>query len=397
MTNAFVAVLNMSITASYVAIAVMLVRLLLRRAPKIFSYLLWTAVIFRLAVPVSFTSAFSLLQLVQPAGHAGSSLGFIPQDIGMQLKPAADLGISSINRLVELPAAVPEASVNPVQVLLWAGSIIWLTGVVIILAYSAFSYIRILRRVRTATLVSDNIFETDLIMTPFVCGFVRPRIYIPAGLSGSERSYIILHEQTHIRRRDYLIKPFMFLLLILHWFNPLMWLSYALMSKDMEMSCDESVVNKLGMQIKGSYSASLLAFSMRSSGLPPGGPLAFVEGSVKTRITNILAYRPPSSRRTAGCLLLITALVAGCTANPKPIVSPQESLYSGYNVDKLIENRTRYVGDFSKVSALIGELPWPEGLEGAGIELQTGSRPYELTINYVMNEYGEVWDKRLKH
>lgn len=394
MTNLFVSILNMSITASYVAVAVILARVFLRRAPKIFSYILWSAVLIRLVIPFSFTSGFSILRVVQPEVNAGSGvMAFIPQDIGLQLQPFVDTGIRGMSRVVDtsLPAAAPMASVNPMQIVLWIASIIWLTGAALLFLNSLISYLRVLSTVRTANLVQNNIFETDQIAAPFVCGFVKPRIYIPAGMSGHELSYIILHEQTHIRRRDYLIKPFVFLLLIIHWFNPLMWLSYALMGKDMEMSCDERVVTKLGPQIKGSYSTSLLSLAAGRSRSIGGSPLAFGESNVKARIKNILAYRQPSSRRVVCSLLLIVPLVIGCTANPAPVQTNSQPLYSGYKVANLIESRTKYVGNNSKVAALIGEMPWPAGLEGAGIELKTGSHPYELTINFVMNDYAGVW------
>ncbi|NOU78278.1 DUF4825 domain-containing protein [Paenibacillus sp. LMG 31459] len=393
MTNLFVSILNMSITASYVAVAVILARVLLRRAPRIFSYLLWSAVVIRLVIPVSFTSSFSILRLVQPEGQGGTgAMKFVPHNIGTQLQPAVDSGISSTVSFINsfLPSADPAASANPMQFILWAGSIIWLAGAAVLLLYSVISYLRILRRVRTATLVMDNIFETDQITTPFVCGFVKPRIYLPVGIGAHELFYIVLHEQTHISRRDYLIKPLMYLLVIIHWFNPLMWLSYALMSKDMEMSCDETVVKKLGPQIKGSYSSTLLALSIRRSGGFPGSPLAFGESSVKARIKNILAYRQPASGVVAGSILVIVALIVGCIANPKPVLNSPQSLYSGYAVDQLMESKTNFVGDNSKVVALIGEMPLPAGLEGAGIELKTGSRPYELTINYSMKDAAGV-------
>lgn len=393
MITLFVSILNMSLTASYVAVAVILARVLLRRAPTIFSYLLWSAVMVRLAIPVSFTSSFSILGLLQPVGQDGTgAMEFVPHNIGMQQQPAVDTGISSAGSFLNsfLPFAAPEASANPMQFILWAGSIIWLTGAAALLLFSIISYLRILRRVRTATLVADNIFETDQISTPFVCGFMKPRIYLPVGIGAQELSYIILHEQTHISRRDYLIKPLMYLFVIIHWFNPLIWLSYALMSKDIEMSCDETVVKKLGPQIKASYSGSLLALSVRRSGGFPGSPLAFGESSVKARIKNILAYRQPHSGMAAGYVLVLALLIIGCTANPKPVLNSPQSLYSGYAVDQLMESKTNFVGDNSKVVALIGEMPLPAGLEGAGIELKTGSRPYELTINYSMKDAAGV-------
>ncbi|WP_239004689.1 M56 family metallopeptidase [Paenibacillus tepidiphilus] len=393
----FIRILNMSITASYVAAAVILARFLLRRAPKIFSYLLWSAVIIRLVLPVSFTSSFSFLRLVQPQDKAGSGfLAFVPQDIGMQLRPAVDVGINGISRLVNasLPAADRAASVNPLQIMLWMGSVIWLTGVVMILVYSLVSYLQLMSRVRTATLVQGNVFESDQIGTPFVCGFLKPRIYLPAGMGGQELSYILLHEETHIRRRDYLIKPFAFVMLAIHWFNPLMWLSYALMSKDMEMSCDEAVVKKLGYGIKGSYSTSLLAFAVKGNGLWHGSPLAFGESDVKARIKNVLAYRQPSSRKITGLMLIITAVIVGCTANPKLVeqaATPTPApTYFGYDLAQLMKNRTLYVGDASKVGGLIGGMPVLEGLEPAGMELQTVAPPYGVTVNYDMYDSASV-------
>lgn len=395
MTNLFRIILNMSITASYVALAVIMVRFILKRVrvPKIFSYILWSAVIIRLVIPVSFTSSFSILRLVQPRAKVGTGfMEFVSQDIGMQLNPVVDAGISGISRLVNssLPAATPMVSANPLQLIMSIGSIIWITGAAILLLYSVTSYLGILSSVRTATLVKDNIFETDQIATPFVCGFLKPKIYIPIGMSEHEQSYILMHEQTHIMRRDYLIKPFAFMMLIVHWFNPLMWLSYALMSRDMEMSCDERVVSKMGDQIKGSYSTTLLSLSVSSSGLLTGSRLAFGESNVKARIKNILAYRQPSSWMVACSMLVIAALVVGCTANPKPLQPSSQPSYSGFNIDKLMENKTLYVGNFSKLGGLIGGMPQPIGFEGKGIELQTKAQPYGLTINYIMNDSTDV-------
>ncbi|OMF94737.1 peptidase M56 BlaR1 [Paenibacillus sp. FSL R7-0273] len=397
MTERFISVLNMSITASYVAAAVILIRLFLRRAPKIFSYLLWSAVGIRLVLPVSFTSDFSLLRLFQPHSQTGAGAGvmnFVPPDIGLQFLPAVDAGINGVSRLINssLPGAVQTASVNPLQLILWTGSMIWLTGAAILLLYSVVSYVRITVKLRTATLVKENIYESDQIAAPFVCGFIKPKIYVPTTMSSQELPYIILHEQTHIRRMDYLIKPFAFLLLILHWFNPLMWLSYALMGKDMEMSCDETVVRKLGSGIKGSYSSSLLTLASGKRGVPAGSPLAFGEGNVKSRIKNILAYRQPSPWITAFTFIVITIILAVCIVNPKPQVEvpPVQQAYKGYKVEQLLKNRTPYVGAASKVGGIIGGLPVPEGLEPAGMELQTVAPPYGLTIKYDMQDSAGV-------
>lgn len=389
MTSLFLTILNMSITASYVAIAVIVARMLLRRLPKIFSYLLWSAVMIRLVIPVSFTSSFSLLRLVQPGATADTGLiTFVPKDIGLQLYPAIDAGLSGINRLVNssLPAATPAASVNPMQVIIGIGSIIWIIGMAILLLYSVASYLKILARVRTATLVKDHIFETDQITTPFVCGFLKPKIYIPTGMSEPELSYVLLHEQAHIMRRDHLIKPLAFAAVIVHWFNPLIWLSYALMSKDMEMSCDERVVNQMGNQMKGDYAKTLLSLSVSRARLLTGSPLAFGESHVKQRIQNILSYRQPSAWMVAGSLLVVAALVIGCTANPNPLQQPAQPSYAGYNMEKLMANKTLYVGNHSKVGGLISAMPKPTGIQVNELELHTEAPPYGMTISYLMHD-----------
>ncbi|MEY9979414.1 M56 family metallopeptidase [Lysinibacillus sp. RC79] len=382
--NLFLIILNMSITASFVALAVIIARFLLKRAPKIFSYILWVAVAIRLITPVSFASSFSILSFVKPQDKTGTGfLEFVPEVIGIQKTPVVDTGIKEVSHFINssLPVATPMASANPMQFIVWIASIIWITGVVILLLYSIISYLKILVRVRMATLVKDNIYETDQIATPFVLGFLNPKIYIPIGLSDHELSYILLHEQIHILRRDYLIKPLAFMLLIIHWFNPLMWLSYALMSKDMEMSCDESVVNKMGNQIKRSYSTSLLTLAVSKKGVPTGSPLAFGESNVKARIKNILTYRQASKRMIAAYMLVIVALVVGCTANPKPLQqSPQ-----GYNIDQLMENKTLYVGNATKVGGLINGMPNPTDSKW-NMALQTKVQPYGVTINYLMND-----------
>jgi beta-lactamase regulating signal transducer with metallopeptidase domain len=385
MTDLFLTILNMSVTASYVAVAVILVRFLLRSAPKLFSYLLWLAVAIRLVIPVSFTSNFSIFRLVQPKASTDTGyVAFIPQEIRMLKHPAVT--IESF--------AASIAGASPVQIIVWVGSIVWIMGAAVLLLYSVASYLNIRAKVRTATLVRGNIFETDRISTPFVCGFLKPKIYIPTGLSEQELSYILLHEQTHITRRDYWIKPFAFILLIIHWFNPLMWLSYALMCKDMEMSCDERVVDKMGSRIKASYSTSLLSFSVSRSGVRTGSPLAFGESHVKARIKNILSYRQPSSWIVAGYMLVFAVFVLGCIANPTPLQptlhQPPQPPYSGYRLDKLMENKTLYVGNAGKVGGLISGMPKPNGIKWNGLELETKSPPYGVIIHYSMNDATDV-------
>jgi len=315
----FITVVNMSITASYVAIGVILVRLLLKKAPKAFSYILWIPVLFRLVCPFSFDSAFSFFNLINLNTKQGSGVSeFVPQNIGLMYTPAIQSGIGSIDSAANasLPAAVPAASADPMQIWMAVFSLVWIFGVIALLIYSIVSYARIKRKLQTATLVDGNVFETDAIGTAFVCGFIRPKIYVPANIGDANLSYILEHERTHILRKDYLIKPLAFLALILHWFNPLMWLCFALMCRDMEMSCDESVLHKLGDSAKGGYSGSLLALSVKRKGLLAANPLAFGESYVKTRIKNVLNFKKPAFWVIMIAVAAVCSAVVAFTANP---------------------------------------------------------------------------------
>lgn len=303
----FTTILNMSITASIVAIGVIFARLILKKVPRIFSYALWSAVLIRLVFPVTFTSTFSLLSMIKPGTQKTSRVfAYVPYNMGLMQTPGIDVGVNSINKAVNssLPQAVHTASVNPMQIIMAILNIVWVVGVALLILYSIISYLKVINNVKTATLVKDEIFETDRIVTPFVCGFIKPKIYIPTDISQSELSYILAHERVHIKRLDYLIKPFAFLVLSVHWFNPLMWLSFFLMSRDLEMSCDESVLKIFGDETRANYSQSLLALATGKRQLLSGSPLAFGESNAKARIKNILNYKKPA------CGVVVVALIA---------------------------------------------------------------------------------------
>ncbi|CQR52705.1 M56 family metallopeptidase [Paenibacillus riograndensis] len=319
MTAWFIAILNMSITASYAAIAVIIVRLLFRKAPKVFAYTLWVAVLVRLVLPFSFSSGFSFLSFLAPSVPAGSgAMEYIPTQIGLMNNPAVNIGTDVINQAVKasLPSATPAASVNPMQFIMELAAMVWLVGIVLLLSYSVIAYLKIIHKLRTATLVEGNVFESDRITTPFVYGFIRPRIVIPVGIKENGLTYILEHERTHIRRRDYLIKPLAFLVLVIHWFNPLMWISFTLMSKDMEMSCDESVLRKLGNGAKAGYSHSLLAFSVKRGPMLSGSPLAFGQSSIHARIKHVLNYKQPKVGAVAAASIVSLIFMVGLMANP---------------------------------------------------------------------------------
>ena len=337
MHRLFPTICNMSLTASVVIVAVLLVRLLLRRAPKVFSYALWAVVLFRLLCPVSVTSAVSLMGAVgapvQERTQRTSAVEYVPADIVRSsgtptVTTLPQETLPAINSPAEstVPAAVtapePAAAMplsGPMVVLTGA----WLAGMALLLAYSAVSMLRLRRRLVGAVLLADNIYLADHIPSPFVMGLFRPKIYLPSTLKETERGYILRHEQYHIRRRDYLVKFLAFLALCVHWFNPLVWAAFILAGKDMEMSCDEAVVKELGEDIRADYSASLLSLATGHR-IVAGMPLAFGEGDTGGRIRNLLKWKRPRPWVIAVCAVVCVGLIVLCAVNPKGSDAPAE-------------------------------------------------------------------------
>ena len=328
MHRLFPIVCNMSLTASVVILAVLAVRLLLRRAPKVFVYALWAVVLFRLLCPVSVTSAVSLLGALgapaQERTQRTSAVEYVPADIVRNMAPAVTPlpqepfpeepgeNIVSTAPSVTQPDAAPVSPLSgPVAVL----TLTWLTGMALLLLYSVVSMLRLRRRLVGAVRLEDNIYLADYIPSPFVMGLFRPKIYLPSTLTETERGYILRHEQYHLRRRDHLVKFLSFLALCIHWFNPLVWAAFVLSGKDMEMSCDEAVVKALGEEIRADYSASLLSLATGRR-IVAGMPLAFGEGDTGSRIRNLLSWKRPRPWVMAVCAVVCVGLIALCAANP---------------------------------------------------------------------------------
>lgn len=305
----FLQILNMSLTGAFVIAFVLAVRLLLKKAPKVISYALWSVVLFRLVCPFSFESGYSLL----PAKASPILHNFIYMQT-----PKLNPEISVINNTVNsiLPSAAAPASVNPRQIWISIGSVIWLLGIAALLMYSLVTLLQLKKRLRGATLCKDNIFLSDKIGTAFVMGVFRPRIYLPCNLNDTERDYILLHEQTHIRRLDHLVKLTSFFVLCIHWFNPLVWAAFFVSGRDMEMSCDEAVIKHLGNDVKKDYSTSLLTLATGRR-LIGGTPLAFGEGDTKERIKNVLHYKKPAFWVIAVSLAAVVCVSMGLMTNPK--------------------------------------------------------------------------------
>jgi beta-lactamase regulating signal transducer with metallopeptidase domain len=305
MDKLFLSVLNMSLTASFVIAAIALARFALHqiRAPKAVAYALWAVALFNLLCPFKPPSVFSLNPL-KPAP--------IPLDIGMQAAPRIDSGVTVLNNAASavLSAATPAAGANPLQIWTGVGAYLWAFGVAAMLIYAVASYVLLKRKLRFATKRDGNVFETDGIRSPFVLGFINPKIYLPVGLADSDLGYILCHERTHVKRRDYLVKPVAFFALALHWFNPLVWLAYFLLNADMEMSCDERVLRELGGEVKTVYSTALLnlAAGRRLAGL---SPLAFGEGGVKERVKNVMDFKKRSRVIVVAAVALVAVLSVG--------------------------------------------------------------------------------------
>lgn len=320
MDKLFLKIINMSITSTYVILLIILVRMILKRAPKIFSYGLWAIAFFRLAFPFSFESLFSLISI---------NTKTIPENIAYSQTPQIQSGISVIDGAVNrvLPPPVVGVSVNPMQIWISIASLIWLIGLVLLLIYSLYNTLRLSRKLKTANYLYDNVYEIDCIGTPFVFGLVNPKIYLPNNLSESEIPYIIKHEETHIKRKDHIIKFIAFLIVSIHWFNPIAWLAFYLMAEDMELSCDESVIKELGYGIKRDYSTSLLSLSVgrRTIG---GSPIAFGENNTKGRIKNILNYKKPKFWVTIVTTILIIILAVGLLSNPKKNAEIIDNVYA---------------------------------------------------------------------
>ena len=317
----FSVVLNMSITASIAILVILLARILLRRAPKIFSYVLWAVVLFRLLCPVSLPSPFSLLGLVPAPATETGRMEYVSWNESNTERPAmtgnapdSDLHQATDNLLE--PPAVEGGTRGPADALVSAASVVWIGGGAAMVLFHLLQLVKLRRKLIGSIPLHDNIYLADYIPTPFVMGLIRPKIYLPSAMSETEQSYIIQHEKHHIHRGDHVMKLLAFGAMCIHWFNPLVWLAFALSSKDMEMSCDEAVMKQTGRDIRADYSSSLLQFSTGKRAAL-GTPLAFGEGDTKERIENIMKYKKPTIMMVVLAVVVCVGLTACLSSNPK--------------------------------------------------------------------------------
>ena len=280
--------LRINLVASFVILIVLAARLILKRAPKVFSYALWAIVLIRLLIPVSIPSPVSVIPDT-PAASGAVINSALPEIEFETLRDREQNYYESQNTSPEDVQVYVSRTMEPMVYL----SLAWLVGIAGMLLYSGISYLKIRKKVQIAVPLRDNIWIADDIKSPFVIGFLKPKIYLPNNLGEQEQEYIILHEQHHIRRFDHVIKTLAFLALTIHWFNPLVWIAFVLACKDMEMSCDEAVIRKLGENVRADYSASLLTLATGHR-IIAGTPLAFGEGDTKGRIKNLAKWKKPA-------------------------------------------------------------------------------------------------------
>ncbi len=288
MSRLFLEILNMSISASYLIAAIALIRIPLKKAPKWISVLLFGIAAIRLICPFSIESVLSLV----PSGET------VSPDIMINEAPVINSGIPVIDNTfnpIITDNFKPEAgaSVNPMQVLVFIASIVWITGILALVIYAVISYLRVRKKIATAILDYDNIYKSENVASPFVLGFIKPRIYLPFGLGAQNEVYVVAHERAHIRRKDHFWKPIGYILLTIHWFNPLVWLGYVLLCRDIELACDEKVIKEFSREERADYSEALLTCSIKSRAIS-ACPLAFGESGVKERIKAVLSYKKPA-------------------------------------------------------------------------------------------------------
>lgn len=363
----------MSLTASAVILVVLLVRLLLKRAPKLFSYLLWSVVLFRLLCPVSIASVFSLMHLVTPVSET-RLVEYAEEAIVL----GAPLTVPQMDENVvweETPITViPETTVRPSapEQRLNGVEVVWLLGMAGMAGYSLVSWWKLRRRLIGALRLYDNVYLADHIASPFVMGLFAPKIYLPSSLTEAEQRYIILHEQCHIRRGDHWIRLLAFAALCIHWFNPLVWAAFILSGKDMEMCCDEAVVRELGEEIRADYSASLLRLAVGGPRIA-GVPLAFGEGDPKGRIRNLALWKEPALWFTMVVAVLCVGIIVFCALDAE---TPENEDYD----TQLFSHSYR-----------VEEVVYEEGMFSFTYTADTAPR-YQLTNEHGLLESGSIAD-----
>lgn len=367
MDAVFIKLLNMSIAASWLILAVIMLRLLLRKAPKWITCMLWGITAVRLVCPVSFESTFSLIPSAEIIN---------PDVVRYSPKPTIDSGVPVVNHVInpiisENFAPVPGASANPLYIWMYIMEIVWIIGLSCLLGYALIRYFRLRRSVSEAIPLRDNIWIGDMVRSPFILGIIRPKIYLSAGTEDSQMGYILAHEQAHIKRKDHWWKLLGYVLLTVYWFNPLSWAAYILLGRDIELACDEKVICGLNEDEKKLYANALVSCSIQRRTVMACPP-AFGEVGVKQRVKSILHYKKPTFWAVlisiSACLI---AAVCFLTTPPKSYqsyqieeISPPDDTLTSYADDETTTQKEGLPADAFPIKLLFAS-----GASSAGTAL----------------------------
>ena len=415
----FQAVLAMSLTAAVTALAVLAIRAVMGalRVPRAIVFLLWAVVLFRMVCPVSFSSSWSLLSLLPAAeeqsadlpggyGDSHSAAWDPPQSQGGHQTGASgggpaptlapETGGSAQSSAVSGPAAPSEPAEPAEPGWLPALSAVWALGVLALWLWSLVSWLRLRRRLSAAVRTPDGAWESDRVDSPFVLGFFPPKIYLPLGLSGDTRRYVLLHERAHIRRGDHIVKVLAFLALAVHWFNPLLWVSWFLSCRDMEAACDESVLRRSPEDIRKNYSAALLSLAAAH---PLRVPLAFGENGVKGRVRGALRWKRPAAALVAAALVVLLASCYMLAANPAQVPDAAPELTLTVEGSSITLSPETEAPDWDSTPLLTGsthtsiQLSVP-GISPASLEgtdsLLSGAEPAPMSRDLQLREDGSA-------
>ena len=315
MDEIFLDIVNLSLTASWVVGVVLLLRLLLRPVPKKYVCLLWMVVLFRLLCPVTLEAEFSLVpqhQSIQP------EIVYTTPQVQTAAESINHIADETINPiLAQTSAPNPQGSVNPLQIYLFLAARLWLLGIAVLCGYTLISRLRLRQQLREALPAGDGVYLCDTIASPFVFGILNPKIYLPFDLAEEEQQWVLLHERSHIARRDFLLKPLFWLAVLLHWMNPLVWLAWHFYSRDVELACDEQAICQLDDKQKRCYSDTLLQLAVQTAKW--SCPVAFGNNSVKQRIQHVLRYKQAALGVTAVAVIVIVMMMAALGVNPMQV------------------------------------------------------------------------------
>ena len=415
--------LNMSLTASIIIVFVCICRLLLKKAPKIYSYALWSVVLFRLLCPVSLSAPVSLLGLFHTpvaevstgetqeisgteeitAGNA-SAVEYIPHQIvrdeyqEITLLIGGSDGVVAQNMNQSLSQVEESMLADTLEAPVSLFTYLWMLGILVMLGRGIVSYIGLRGKLMGAVVLEKNIYLADHIPGPFVMGLWRPKIYLPSNLQEKEQPYIILHEQHHIRRGDHIFKVLGYLALSIHWFNPLVWIAFRLFVKDMEMSCDEAVLRKLGEEIRADYSTSLLQFAAGQKSVY-GTPLAFGEGETKGRIRNLSAWKKPGRIISVVAIVLCVIAILFCFFNPTFVKEALDIDKRGVHIPELTQEKldALYQQEFDKNSdmASLSSVDFDFASLSYNGKIYTTGRYEDINSAYPADVPSTPWDSSL--